>query len=106
MWPFVLTAHAAVDDTIRSINKHILNPLIVFMFALAAVYFAYGVFQYVRGADKPDAREIGKQHIIWGLVGMFIMVAVRLIMNLIVGTLGIEGQIDLFTGEAELPPIQ
>jgi len=105
MSPFIHTAYASVDSTIRSINKAIINPLIVLMFAIAAIYFAYGLFEFIMGADKPEAREKGKEHIIWGLIGMFIMVSVYFIMRLIVGTLGIEGQIDLNTGEADFPPI-
>ncbi len=106
MWPFVLTAYASVDDTIRKVNKNILNPLIVLMFAIAAAYFAYGLFEFIKDSDKPDAREKGKQHIIWGLIGMAVMVGVRFLMTLITGTLGIDGQIDIFTGEVNLPPIE
>lgn len=105
MWPFVLIAYADVDTTIHSINQHILNPLIVFMFAVAAVFFAYGLFEYIKDSDNADAREKGKNHIIWGLIGMFIMVTVFYLMRFIVGTLGIEDEINVETGEANLPAI-
>ena len=106
MWPFVLTAYASIDDTIRKVNKAIINPLIVLFFAIAAVYFAYGVFEFIKDSDSPDAREKGKQHIIWGLIGMAIMGSAFFIMSLILGTLGIEQQIDINTGEVNLPSIE
>ncbi len=106
MWPFVLTAYASVDDTIRKVNKQIVNPLIALMFAIAAIYFVYGVFEFIKDSDAPDAREKGKQHIIWGLIGMAIMGSVFFIMQLILGTLGIEQQINIDTGEVNLPPIE
>ena len=103
MYPFILTAYASVDETIRKVNKNILNPLIILMFAIAAVYFAYGIFEFVKDGDNSDAREKGKQHILWGLIGMAIMASVFFIMQFIVGTLGIEDQIDIENMEVDLP---
>ncbi|MEZ4103336.1 MAG: hypothetical protein R3B55_02120 [Candidatus Paceibacterota bacterium] len=59
MWPFVLTAYVSADETIRKINKAILNPLIALLFAIAAIYFAYGLVLSQAAPDKPDAREKG-----------------------------------------------
>jgi hypothetical protein len=106
MYPFFLTAYASVDDTIRKVNKGLINPLITLMFAIAAVYFVYGVFEFIKDSDASDAREKGKQHIIWGLVGMAIMGSVFFIMQLIVGTLGVEQQINIQEMEVTLPPIE
>ena len=106
MYPFFLTAYASVDDTVRKVNKEILNPLIALMFAIAAVYFAYGVFEFIKDADAADAREKGKQHIIWGLIGMAIMGSVFFIMQLIIGTLGVEQQINIQEMQVTLPPIE
>ncbi len=106
MWPFVLTAYASVDDTIRKVNKVLINPLITLMFAIAAIYFVYGVFEFIRDSSSSDGREKGKQHIMWGLIGMAIMGSVFFIMQLILGTLGIEDQIDIQTGTVDLPELE
>lgn len=106
MYPFILTAYASVDETIRKVNKAIINPLIVLMFAIAAVYFVYGVMEFIKDSSSSDGREKGKQHIIWGLVGMAIMGSVFFIMQLILGTLGIEDQINVQDIEVNLPPIE
>ena len=105
MFYFVLTAYASADSAIRSINKAIVNPLIILMFAIATVYFIYGLFEFLKDSDNAEAREKGKQHILWGLIGMLVMVMVFFIMKIILGTLGIEGQINPEELEVNLPPI-
>ncbi len=55
------------------------------MIAVALVYFIWGVIDMIAGAgEKNDEKRIaGKRHMIWGIVGLFIMVCVKGIMQLI-----------------------
>ena len=78
----------ALQSLIRSIDQYILNPLIVLAFAVAMVVFLWGVFQYIRGAGDPGARKIGRDHILWSVVGMAIMFTVFGIMTVISNTVG------------------
>ena len=75
-------------DYINKFITAIVNPLIILMFALALVYFLYGVFLFVKNADAEGDRETGKTHILWGLVGLFVMVSVYGILKIVVGTVG------------------
>ena len=81
-------AEASVTSLMNSIDKVIINPIIIFLFALAMVYFLYGLAQYLLSPDNEEVRKTSKSHMIWGLVGLFIMVAVFGIMKLILNTLG------------------
>lgn len=83
-------AHAKVEDLIFKINKVLINPAIIFIFALALVYFLYGVLEFLMNRDKADAQTAGKQHMLWGVIGMFIMVAVFTIMKIITNTVGAD----------------
>ncbi|MFA6999749.1 MAG: hypothetical protein WC241_01400 [Candidatus Paceibacterota bacterium] len=74
-----------------SINRVIINPLITFLFALAIIYFIYGLAKYLLSPDNEEIRKTSKQHMLWGVVGMFIMVAVFGIMNILLTTLGTKG---------------
>lgn len=89
----VKTAYAAAISPIATfvgkVNRYIVNPLIILMFAAALVYFLYGVFEFLMNADQADEREIGKSHMLWGIVGMFIMFAVFAILNIVQRTLGV-----------------
>lgn len=81
-------AEANINTLMNSISKVVLNPLIVFIFGLAVVYFVYGVMQFLLNPEDETIRKTGKQHMLWGVVGMFIMIATFGIMNLILNTLG------------------
>ena len=58
------------------------------MFALALAYFLYGVMQFIINPGNEEIRKTGKSHMLWGVVGMVIMVSVFGIMQLILNTLG------------------
>ena len=73
------------------VTQHIINPLIALLFALALLIFLWGMFSFLTQRDKDsDAANDGKRHMLWGIIGMFIMFAVFGIMNLIVDTLGAD----------------
>ena len=84
------TVYAADDANalLLSINKQILNPIIGLMLGLALVIFLYGVVEFIAGAGSEDKRSAGKKHIVWGIVGLFIMFSVFGIINLIIETIG------------------
>lgn len=83
-------AEASIVTLMDSINKVIINPLIYFIFALAISYFLYGLVKYLLSPDNEEIRTSSKSHMLWGVVGMFVMVAVFGIMNLLLTTVGEE----------------
>jgi hypothetical protein len=85
---FIPVAEASVVTLMKSINKVIINPLILFLFALALVYFLYGVAQYILNSNNEEVRKKSRSHMLYGVIGLFIMVAVFGIMNLILRTVG------------------
>jgi len=83
-------AEASVVTLMKSINRVIINPLIVLLFALAVVYFIYGLARYLLSPDNEEVRKSSKQHMLWGIIGMFIMVSVFGILSIIMNTFGIQ----------------
>jgi FtsH-binding integral membrane protein len=77
----------AIDNFIRSLANVILNPLIRLMFAAAVIYFLWGVFIYIMNADSEEKRREGGQHIMWGLIGLVIMMGVYGILRIATGTI-------------------
>ncbi|MBI2482416.1 MAG: hypothetical protein HYV76_02570 [Candidatus Vogelbacteria bacterium] len=73
---------------LESIKINILNPVITLLFAAALLYFLWGVFQLFSGEDSDEARIVGRRHMIWGVTGLFIMVAVYGILQIICNTIG------------------
>lgn len=79
-------------DIIQKVNDEILTPLVVLLFALAVGYFLFGVVKFVANLDNESTMEEGKRHMVWGVVGIAIMVGVYGILNLIQSSVsGISG---------------
>lgn len=93
---------ANIGTLMNSISKVIINPFIVFLFALALVVFIYGVVRYLLNPENETIRNESKSHMIWGVVGMFIMISVFGIMRIILNTLGEKNIKIQNTGEVNI----
>ena len=69
------------------INEFVINPIIGLLFALALVVFLYGVVEFIAGADSEEKQTTGRQHMIWGVIGIFIMVSVFGVLNVVCNTI-------------------
>ena len=74
---------------LSNIVDEIVNPIVLLLFVLAVIYFIWGVIRYVINADSDEERGTGRKHMIWGVVGMFIMAAVLGIIAIIENTIGV-----------------
>lgn len=73
---------------IERIKTEIIEPLIYLFLALAALYFIYGVFMFVKNYDSDTGRSDGKKHLLYGIIGLAIMLSVNGIIGLIRSTVG------------------
>lgn len=94
-------AYADFNSFLNNLNSLIINPLIRLLFALAIAYFLYGVFVFLTNADNENERTAGKNHMLYGVVGLTVMMGVWGILNLVLNTLNIQG-IDPESGTVEL----
>lgn len=80
----------SVDTLLLAINREIINPIIIAAFAGTLVYFIFGVIKFI--IDKQNGADTGngRRHMLWGLIGMFIMTSVFGIMQFIVNTLKLD----------------
>ncbi|HVU06375.1 MAG TPA: hypothetical protein VHE10_01075 [Candidatus Paceibacterota bacterium] len=74
---------------VQKLFSLVVDPLIQLIFAAAVVYFLWGVFKYIQAADDPDERIQGGKHIIWSVIGLFIMISVWGIIAVIKRTIGV-----------------
>jgi len=79
-----------MDAFISALNTNIINPFIILLFSVALLVFIWGLVQFVRNAGEADALETAKRHVIYGLIGMFIMVSAFGIIRIILNTFGID----------------
>ena len=76
--------------TVGSIKSEILTPVVSLLFAVAVLYFVYGVIQFIYNAGT-DKRAEGANHILYGIIGLFIMVSVYGLMNIVCKTVDCQG---------------
>ena len=92
-----------MDAFIAKVDDMIINPLIGFLFALAVVYFLYGVFEFILNQENEEKKTSGKSHMLWGVVGITIMLGVWTILNMILATLNIpQSQVNPEKGTVQL----
>lgn len=72
-------------DTVGDIIAAII-PVII---GLALLVFLFGVFKYVISSDE-DAKTKGRDFMIWGIIGLFVMTAVWGLVGLLDDTLNLD----------------
>lgn len=71
---------------LRKVNSAITNPLILLMFAIAFVYFLYGVVKFLASDVTDKSRNEARDAILWGIIGMVIMFSVYGIIQFVLDT--------------------
>ena len=73
---FVEPAFAAtLDEIVNKVLTGIIDPLIIMFLVLGTLVFMWGVIQMMTAGGSEEKRTNGKKHIVWGLVGLFIMIS-------------------------------
>jgi uncharacterized membrane protein YidH (DUF202 family) len=65
------------------VETQIIDPAINVLALLAFILFAYGVFEFIRGADNEEKRKTGQQHLIWAIVGLVILFGAHTIVQIL-----------------------
>ena len=75
---------------VQKVNTVIIFPLITLLLGVALLVFLWGVAEYVRGSASDEVRRTGRQHMLWGAIGMFVMVSALAILRLATATVGAD----------------
>lgn len=86
-------AQAVARGFLAKINEVILFPLIALMMAVALLVFLYGAYEFIAGADSDSDRAKGRQHLLWGIVGMVVMVSAFAILSIAANTFGLGSEL-------------
>lgn len=87
-------AAETAKEFVDKVDKIFLFPLIVLLSSIAFLVFIYGCAEYIMNANNDQARETGKKHITFGLIGLVVIMSAYAILNLAVGTFGLSKQLD------------
>lgn len=78
------------------LNRELLFPLFLLIFAVGLLLFVWGIVQFLMAQNgvafgnksAEDALKDGKKHMLWGIVGMFIIFAAFSLVTLIINIVG------------------
>ncbi len=70
---------------VEGLKREIITPLMSLMLAISFIVFIYGVYEY-QSTGESKKMEDGKKHIMWGLIGLFIIVSFAGIMTFVSDT--------------------
>ena len=83
-----------IANLIAQVNA-IINTIIPFLVGIAVLIIIWGVFNYISGAGDEEKRAQAKQYIVWGVVGVFIMLSVWGLVNVLVNSFALrKGPLD------------
>ena len=90
--PFMAMAQSVNVNYLSSLingAKSLLDQLVVFLIALAVVWFIYNVVRFAMSSD-PEKREEAKSQMIWGIVAIAVIVSVWGLVALLQGIFGVN----------------
>ncbi len=79
----------AAQGLVSSIENVILFPFIALITAFAILMFLWGAFQYVYSASNGHTREEGSRHMLYGVIGLVIMLSAYAILKIVTATFGV-----------------
>ena len=79
-----------IDEILNVIETSLLAPIQGLLTILALLLFLYGVIEFIAGASSEEARTTGKNHMIWGLLGLVIIGAYMAIIVILKNFFGVK----------------
>jgi hypothetical protein len=92
---FPIDAASAGATVLERIKSFVIDPILAVIFTLGLFLFFVGIVEYLWEIKDGKTDGDGRNHMVWGLVGMLIMVSVYGIINMIVNTLELDGATDI-----------
>ncbi len=85
-----MIAFAATLKDIVSTVRDLVNTIVPLFMVVAVAVFLWGIVRYITAAGDAEKAKDAKGYIIYGLIGIFVMVAFWGIVTLVAGTFGVD----------------
>ncbi len=82
---------STLQSAIDSIGS-IINSAIPVLIAAAVLVFIFGVVKFIVNAGKDDERKKGASIMISGIIGLFVILSVFALVNILQRTFGVDNQ--------------
>lgn len=106
--PFISSAQLLVDNPVDSAIEALgiwVARLVILLVGVAVLIFMWGVIKFVAAAGDEEKRKEGKTFMLWGIIGIFVLVSVWALVRVLTGAIsaGVGG---LNFGGAPPPQVQ
>ena len=98
-----LFAYAATVIDVLNGTSAVLNRVIPILMVVATIVFLWGIIRYVTAQGEEDKLTEGKRFIVFGLIGLFIMVAIWGVVRALVNQFSLQ-QGNIPPGPGDVPP--
>lgn len=85
LFPLVTFAAPRTFSGLVAMFISFINPMAAILASIALLIFFYGIFQYIYSGGGED-HENGRQLMMWGVIALFVMVAVWSLANILSAT--------------------
>ena len=85
--------------------QDVISPAVWLLMTVSFLYFLWGIVSYIWKGNSSTAREDGARHMLWGIVGIAIMISVFGIMHFIFGTITTVGGCQGIHGTVSEPTV-
>jgi len=82
-----------MNATVALVNKfvtYVIDPLMLVLFACSFFLFMYGMVRFLWDMKEGRPDPQGKPHLLYGIIGMLIIVSVGGIINFLASTFGLD----------------
>lgn len=92
-------------EALDKVYQYVLEPLTKLIFAAGIFLFVLGLVEFLWNVNEGGAQNEGKQHMLWGIAGILIMVSTMGIIAIIENTFGIGSSSSASTDVGRAPVI-
>lgn len=81
------------DIIMRFVVGCIISRTIYFLIGLAVIVFIFGIFKMI--SSEGNEKQGGRELMLWGVIGIFVMISVWGLVAILQGTFGLEGNFNI-----------
>ena len=93
--PFAAGAAVTDFDSLVDLAENILNQLVPLFIAVAVVILLIAIVQYIRAGEDEEKRGKAKSLMIYGIIGLFVMVSIWGLVNILGGTFDLDPDVPI-----------
>ena len=90
--PFAAGAVESIND-LFNVTEDIINKLAPLLIAVAVIILLIGIINYIRAGDDEEKRTKGKNEMLYGIIGLFVMVSIWGLVAILSGTFNLSTDI-------------